>query len=471
MMPCDGYHSKKIERRVGSGLGAALLMGGLIFNYWVIARLLTPDGHIDSTPLQITIWVFDALFISMGAFMLRRPRYAGRLLLVLMPFTALAVFSFLLFLTLELLPGLIKYMPFSHTHYYWLKTRYVADDELVFRTRPLSNFEAVSFMGDLYRESYRANVKPISYRARYDEYGFRNPPSRHETWDVAVLGDSYIEFGVTEADTFSYRLEALSGLRTRNLGTGAYGPFQYVTVLNRYGVTPNLQYALFSFFEGNDISDVRKYLQWRDTGEVYGNFDIPSKNVIQRYFMVVAQVVWIPLTQAIERILGYDASESDGLDADIAMINLGGEKIPTVFSYRNEERPPDELLMTSEWTALKDLLRQFKAICLENVIVPIVMYIPTKAHIYAEYTSPNSGKNWSTIREPQIEAKGNTETTLAILCRELALELVSLTPAFARAAAEGRFLYYAFDTHWNAEGRQVAAGVMADWLSERHATK
>ena len=118
---------------------------------------------------------------------------------------------------------------------------------------------------------------------------------------------------------------------------------------------------------------------------------------------------------------------------------------------------------------MKELLRQFKTIAAENSIVPIVVFIPIKAHIYAEYTTSDDVSNWMKIRGQQIAAKDNTESALRSLCREIGLELISLSPAFGRAAGQGKFLYYPFDTHWNSEGRQIGASVVAKTLISRQA--
>lgn len=155
---------------------------------------------------------------------------------------------------------------------------------------------------------------------------------------------------------------------------------------------------------------------------------------------------------------------------DLVTIKLGDSSIKAVFSYKNEIRTPNELLMTNEWNILKELLGQLKTIASENNVVPIVVFIPIKAHIYAEYTTSDDATNWMTTKGQQIAAKDNTESALRALCREIGLGLISLSPAFERAAGQGKFLYYPFDTHWNSEGRQFAASVVAERLSSRQAT-
>jgi hypothetical protein len=142
--------------------------------------------------------------------------------------------------------------------------------------------------------------------------------------------------------------------------------------------------------------------------------------------------------------------------------------VKAVFTYKNETTKPNELLKINEWAILRELLSEFKAIAAENDIVPIVVFLPTKAHVYAEYTIPESEPNWMQIRDEQIASKDNTETALRTLCREVGLQFISVVPAFEQAAGEGKLLFYPFDTHWNSEGRQIAAAVVAEALGAKN---
>src|SRR4029077_8448232 len=118
---------------------------------------------------------------------------------------------------------------------------------------------------------------------------------------------------------------------------------------------------------------------------------------------------------------------SEGSPLDLVAIKVGDSIIETAFSYKNETRTPNELLQLEEWRILKELLGEFKAITTEHHIVPIVLFFPTKEHIYAEYSTTDSATSGMTIRDQQIAAKNNTESAVRALCREIGVELVSLS--------------------------------------------
>ncbi|MGH7232031.1 MAG: alginate O-acetyltransferase AlgX-related protein [Nitrospiraceae bacterium] len=457
--------NRRREQRFALGVGSLIIACSVIFNEWTIARALSPDGEIESASFRIIIGLIDLFGVLGGGFIITHPRYAKAPATTLVLGGSFVVTSLVIFTILEHFPSLIRVLNLSGIHYYALRGAYIVDDELVLRNRPSSIFTTSQFKGELYNPSYSVEVPAMTYKAAYDKDGFRNSPFRTRS-DIVVIGDSYIEFGHDNDDTFSKRLEMMSGLSSTNLGTGWHGPFQYLSVLKRYGIAQHPKYALLCFFEGNDIGDIREYMQWK-SGEDYWHFNLSSKNVFQRYVMVLQDLAFSTGTLAAQFTAPgapQDSPSHDELHPNLVVLQLGVETIKTVFLYKNETRSADELLQSQEWNVLEQLFAEFKTISHEHNIVPFVMFIPTKAHIYAEYSSASSGINWAKIRDQQISAKSNVETAMARICKEVGVKLISLTPVFERAAKRGKFLYYPFDTHWNSEARQIAA-----WFVGRNA--
>src|SRR5262249_39340954 len=96
----------------------------------------------------------------------------------------------------------------------------------------------------------------------------------------------------------------------------------------------------------------------------------------------------------------------------------------------------------------------------QNAIKPIIMYIPSTAHIYAQYSTEESGENWLKIRRQEVAAKANMEDAMVRVSNELHIKLARLTPVFEAAAREGKMLYYPFDTNWNQTGREFVSTFM-----------
>jgi len=413
------------------------------------------------------LWVSTFLVLTV---LIRNP--PGVLLMCL----SLLFSSFLVFCLLELFPSLIRSFHLDSIRvipYYAVKAHFIADEILAFREKPHNRIEVHNFRGHGYSPQYGIDVVPRTVHWANDADGFRN--SRPTSFsDIVILGDSFIEYGFNEADIFPKRLEKkLPGLIVTNLGKGHYGPFQYLEVLKRYGIKKKPKYALFCFFEGNDIDDTEDYLAWKHRGEEkYADRYAwsSSKDFFRRYFAAVEGVVvsirratWF----AAERIFHKIRQDEGYIHRWTADLKIGNKKGKMIFYYRIETRPLDVLLNTKGWLGIKRALTEFKDISARNNIVPIIMYIPSATHIYAEYSTMQSGRDWLKRRDEEIAAKQNVETAMVSLAQELRLKLISLSPIFEAQARDGKLLYHSLDSHWNPDGRELAAEYVAGILKAK----
>jgi hypothetical protein len=208
---------------------------------------------------------------------------------------------------------------------------------------------------------------------------------------------------------------------------------------------------------------VQHYLEWQRGGE-YSFLSEISKPFPQRYVLAMKETARFAMrtgSLTIQTAFAGKHHWPNGIHPDIAVLRLGNETHKVFFAYRNDLRPPDKIQSSPEWQALTRILQEFKAVSNANGIVPVVVFIPTAAHIYTGYSTAQSGVNWLRIRDAQMRARANVEESMIRLTRELQIRLIDLVPALDLAASNGRLLYYPFDTHWNSEGRQVAAEVVA----------
>lgn len=367
--------------------------------------------------------------------------------------------SIFLFGLVELFPNLAPSLHLTNVHYYALHERYVTDDSLIFRVRPFYRQQKRSgYRGDLYKPIYGIDVPEIPYEGIYDKNGFRNAGESRDS-DIIVLGDSFIEIGETDTDLFTQILNRVSGLSTVNLGAAWYGPFQYLEVFKRYGVERRPKYAILSFFEGNDLNDIREYLHWTKGGDYY-HFNLSSKGVLGRYRLALRESAQY-LTEIAMSIgktgTANESREKMSVHPDIVDLNLGGQHYKARFGYSIDTRDGSQLAQTDELKEFRTLLTEFRKMCSERQIVPLLLFIPTKVHIYAEYTTKLSGANWTSIREAQIAAKDNVRDAIIGLANDLHIQSIDLTPIFEKSAQEGKLLYYPFDTHWNPAARDLAA--------------
>jgi hypothetical protein len=153
---------------------------------------------------------------------------------------------------------------------------------------------------------------------------------------------------------------------------------------------------------------------------------------------------------------------------DLALLNLGdGATHKIKFVETLDIRSSKEMLASKEWQQLKGVLANARETCEKNGISLVVMYFPAAAHVYAQYSTEQSGQNWLKIRDQQIQAKTNTEKAMTQVAQELNIELISLSPVLEDAAKQGKLLYYPLDPHWNAEGTEIAASFVAESLKAK----
>jgi hypothetical protein len=447
-------------------------------NSWLTGKFMAGRA---STPLEAYYRHADAVLahatlslvvVSLAMWLLLR-NARGLLLFVFSCFVS----SFLLFCLFEIFPALV---PLTHLDnvlgYYAYKANYIPDQELIFREKPFNRRVIHEFTGTQSSLRYGIEVQPYSIEWIMDKDGFRNQRAVAAA-DIVVLGDSYIEYGANEADTFVGRLEEkLAGMSTRNLGKSGYSVGQYVQVLKRYGLQYKPKVALMAFYEGNDVAEVSDYLLWKSgrTSERGGYlFKFASDSLWRRYaaavgattveFKKMVASVGDVLLQKFAMIRGY----APRIHPDVAMLNLNGRLAPKLFIDKAPDMTVDQMLATEEFQAIRKFFSEFRELCRANRITPLILYIPTALQVYAPYTAQASGAQWLAVRDRQIALRRNTELAIKVVADESGVDLISLTPVFGRAAAEGKLVYYALDAHWNAEGREIAARFVADVLKKR----
>lgn len=383
---------------------------------------------------------------------------------VLLSAASLLLSSFLVFGFVELFPDLARSLHLSSIHYYALRERYITDETLIFRMRPFYQFSMTGYKGDLYKPIYGIDGGEVRFAGAGNKDGFSNVGGGRDS-EIVVIGDSFIEASETNTDLFTERLARISGRRVMNLGTAWYGPFQYLEMLKRYGLESKPKYAVLSFFEGNDLNDVREYIHWKKGGDYY-HFNLSSKGVLARYRLALRETVdYLKLmVKAFKENETVKENRGRTVHPDLVDLQLGDKHLSARFGYMIDTRDSSQLAQTDEWKELITLLMEFRNICAEHHIVPLLMFIPTKAHIYAEYTTELSGASWKNIRAGQIAARDNMRNAIIGLADDLHIQLIDLAPTFENAAREGKLLYYPFDTHWNSVGRETAAEALAKSL-------
>jgi hypothetical protein len=443
---------------------------------WVADRLMS---HRAQTPLVSYLRRADELmllitfrlmaivvFVAVLAAARKRPMRAACLAFATITATVIV------FAVLEVRPAVASTLHLDAVDYYAYRNIFIADHDLVYRPKPL--------LHALIAEShdppeYLANVvgpMPLSDWTT-DEEGFRN---RHamSTCDVVLIGDGMINAGPTLADTFGAILEdRLKNRCVANLAISGHGPFQYLETFKRYGIAKQPKLSILAFNEGNDLQEIRKYLDWKSglSSSYTGGYEVGITNPVSR-LTTAASETWTYLRQQSWDIAAktvFSAVDPDKsvrrLAGNVALIRLPtGAQFPMVFIDREAIDSPHELERSEQWHHLTDLVAAFGRMSKQNGSIPVLMFIPEAEHIYAQYSTHDSGAEWLAIRDQEVASKMNLEMAVTDLSRQLGIRFISLSVPFESAARNGDRLYDSFSVHMTPRATAIAAKYVAETI-------
>lgn len=383
----------------------------------------------------------------------------------------------LLFSLFECFPSLLDTVNLQAIAYYALKRELIADPSLVFVLRKVDYVLQTTWWGDQYSSEYGVDVVPMPYVATTNAEGFR-PNSAGPPYEIVLVGDSFLAMGEDDASTLSERLRAVSGRATFNLSRSWYGPYQYLELLKRYGLALRPQVVLLGFYAGNDIEDIREYHRWRREHRYYFYADHAQRPFFVRYAIALADTGASLRDTIAKRLARQTRPVAPGeIHPNLGIIRVGAQAVPMVFGEWNPEGSAEQLLATAEWQALHVLLTEFHHLCRASGILPVLLYIPSKSQVYAEYALPHSGRRFVQAAARQHPIRTNMVAAITTLAQQSELPLINLLPYFEQQAEAGKLVYYPFDTHWRGGGIQAAADYiwqeLQPWLTtvprEHHA--
>jgi hypothetical protein len=249
-------------------------------------------------------------------------------------------------------------------------------------------------------------------------------------------------------------------MSTYNLGRAFYGPYQYLELYKRYGLALHPKFALFCFFSGNDIRDIKEYDRWLKDGIYYTHRDPSRVSFFRRYwnaFMDSGEALYVAVEKWWFRRPGH------ALDPDLGVFRVSGKDVRMKFDsdYWNPAESPEQLLASQPWHELDSLLAEFHQLSAANGITPVVVYIPTSMQVYGRQFTGEGGSFVQEKMKTQVQFESNEADALATLAARNELRYVNLLPVFQCLASQGKVLFYLVDTHWNRDGREAAAEYLA----------
>lgn len=106
-------------------------------------------------------------------------------------------------------------------------------------------------------------------KVEMDGRGFCNPAEKSsaERADIVVLGDSFTFCtAVSPKDTASELLATMTGAATYNLGIPGIGPYEYLELLRKQGLSLKPRLVIMNVYEGNDLRDLVRFKDFTEAG-------------------------------------------------------------------------------------------------------------------------------------------------------------------------------------------------------------
>jgi lysophospholipase L1-like esterase len=320
--------------------------------------------------------------------------------------------------------------------------------------------------------SYDFDEPGIVRTVRMDANGFCNPdPRAYESpsFPVLALGDSFTWCTtVAPEDAWPSVFSRMAGLSTYNLGLPGRGLYEYLQILEQYGLQKSPRYVVMDIYEGNDFRDAVRFHAFRadpreeDDGPCH--FGLPSLcaayyrlrgSVIGRHsyaYNLIAAAIWRGAYSARKGSVDfrYEIHFPDGKVVPFNRDNVDRDEVSHAKTLA-ESKPGLEVFDTA--------LQKFVELSRTNDFAPIVAYTPSAYSAYDAFVR---------FADPQITSimrsySERQRRYFAEQGRELGYRFLDLTPAFQRAAAsdDHGLLYFATNVHLTQRGHRVVAAELA----------
>lgn len=305
-----------------------------------------------------------------------------------------------------------------------------------------------------------------------DRNGFRNSPPEKDAYDIVALGDSFTKASGV-ASPWSQLLAEYTGSDVLNLGEVGFGPQDELDVLRQYGLKKKPQWVILAYFEGNDLYDAGAYDQ--ATPFILARFG--------RYMLNQEIEAWHENQDRVQA--KTISSYRYPITVPINHNDLEMAFFSYYVSWLSVDR--DTIESSNNYRLVTETILQIQKLSEASEARLLLVYVPSKEHIYLPYVDdadilasvfsdvPAIGLDEAGLLQ-FTEEKATPELTyqhmddqsgvLADFTAKHNIPYLDLTSTFQEEAGRGSELYYAYDSHWNQPGHDLAARTISEYLDE-----
>lgn len=321
------------------------------------------------------------------------------------------------------------------------------------------------------------------YEFRTDEKGFPNQVYQWEDqYDIVIAGDSFTIR--TAPETWIEALGRQTGQSILTLGAPSWSTLNEAEAIKLYGLDKRPKWVLLMYFEGNDIINVAQYLERRDSGLSWKEFDMQHVSFQRKLltphllnFLVDKARPPSPTVESPRYRYPVTASTEAGL---IQSVFKDVHLLPLSADYNT-------LARSDEFAAIQESLLTLNRLVRDNGGRFLVVYIPSKEHVlWSRIWDPvdvnhilertvtvtlSQGDHGSLQWQPTYlsfdqfnETQLAQERLLDDFTRKNDIEFLNLTPIFWQESIARGELYHYADAHWNQAGNWLAAEAIQAYM-------
>lgn len=321
--------------------------------------------------------------------------------------------------------------------------------------------------------------------AGHDSWGFRNK-FIPEAADIVTIGDSHTYgFNVSANDSWPKKLEQLCSDRVYSLALGGYGPAQYHYLMENKALKLNPQLIIVGFYFGNDLADAYKSIYnktyWKHMRNpdisirLESSLDKKSTGGRESRKFVEPLRVWLGGHSVFFRLLSFHLFDKIRLLETKIMLKENGKvtfiKQPE-FGVNTIINPyiQSDLLNLDDYRIKEglritlELFNQMNTVCSEKGIDFLVLMIPTKESIYAEYIENNRNLANSESIDLLLMNERKANGIMKTFFQEHNLDYLDVLTPLSKSSREKQIFFSNDDTHPNRLGYEVIAEAINDYL-------
>lgn len=323
----------------------------------------------------------------------------------------------------------------------------------------------------------------------FDEWGFRNNEVPAAA-DVVAVGDSHT-YGNTAKmnDAWPSVVARATKLQVYNLGLGGYGPNQYYHLLTTKGLNLHPKWVVCGIYMGDDFENAfmitygldhwasLRIGQWEKVNyDIWGSTAPPVwgadiRNWLSEHSMVYRLIFHGPVFAILKEAVRFDQVSAKSDPYTTALI-IEDQDIREAFrpSGMAERLDKNSAPVREGIRITFQLLKEMDRACLQAGCKLLVMIIPTKETVFAEYIAKNSQMHLRDVLERVIVNEQSVKMDLVRFLSSEGIAYVDALPALRRSVKEKLYAQTTRDMHPGKNGYRVIGDTVVKYLVE-HASE